>query len=156
MPINSTGTQSAVEQLYLRSDKNKDKTITLDELVEQLGKEGITKEQAEAAFKAADRDGDGKITVEEVKQRALEVQQAQLKNSGLAQADLNKDGIISDGERSLLSTTLASQSTSFYLNLLSGGQNGSQSLFGQQNNSNQAYARNYGTTPSQPSQTIKI
>ena len=152
MPIKTPIQDSAVARLYLRSDHNKDKTITLDELTAQLAKDGISKAQAQAAFRAADRDNNGKVTVEEVRQRALEVKRAQ--NAGLSPADLNKDGLVTKGELAALPTALSSRQTAFFLDLLGGGSGGEDQFFTQHNTRTRAYTR--PAQPAQSSKTIQI
>ena len=147
MPIKTPTQDSAVAQLYLRSDHNKDRTITLDELTAQLAKDGISKAQAQEAFRAADRDNNGKVTVEEVRQRAIEVKRAQ--NAGLSPADLNKDGIVTKGELA----TLSSRQTAFFLDLLGGGGGGEDQFFTLRTHAS-AYHR--PAQPTQPSKTIQI
>ncbi len=167
MPIKTSTHDWAVAQLYLRSDHNKDKTITLDELTARLAKDGISQARATEAFKAADRDNNGKVTVEEVRQRALEVQRtelasahgaglesargARLKNSGLSPADLDKDGVVTKGELAALPTSLASRQTAFFLDLLDGGGDG---FFTQQTTGTRAYDR--PVQPAQPGKKIRI
>lgn len=151
MPIKTPTQDSTVAQLYLRSDHNKDRTITLDELKAQLAKDGISKAQAQEAFRAADRDNNGKVTVEEVRQRAIEVKRAQ--NAGLSPADLNKDGIVTKGELATLPTTLSSRQTAFFLDLLGGGGGGEDQFFTPKTHAS-AYHR--PAQPTQPSKIIQI
>lgn len=110
-----------IKCLYYRTDKNADNIITLEKLIEELVREGISRGDVIAAFKAADRDSDGNVTREEVEIRAREVSKSQNSASFM---NLDGNGLVTDSDKKSYPTQIQAETVMSILSILSGGDGG--------------------------------
>jgi calmodulin len=96
-----TATQAEVDRLIASVDLNGDKEIQFEEFVQLMEKHTrllVPEEEVKAAYKLFDKDGDGVITKEELRegmrQLGIEISDADA-DAMLKEADLNDDGHVS-------------------------------------------------------------